>query len=111
MDNLEEVKPIAWRCEHQHDTKQSLTTYDPEWARRFGTDSDFVVTPLYSAPPAPANSLAIAQAALEAGAVIAESFCACDSSIEQEAVDFTAKNKAQRIRAINPQSILDGMSK
>lgn len=46
-------EPDAWRCEHQHDVKQSLTTYDPEWARRFGIDSDFVVTPLYAAPPAP----------------------------------------------------------
>lgn len=53
---------------------------------------------LYAAPPAPANALAIVQAALEAAAKY------CDSKQE---FGYSPEDLAEAIRAINPQTIID----
>jgi len=56
-----------------------------------------------------ADITAIIAATIEKCAVIAESKCVCDSEGEQDAVDFVARNKSQRIRALDPAAILAGI--
>lgn len=67
---------------------------------------------IYDTPPAPANSIAIVQAALEAAAqVCIERIGTSETGIDGQDEDREALECANAIRAIDKQSILDWMSK